>query len=213
MTIPKLHYISEGSSTKEHLENIQKACTYGAELVQLGFLKVSEKNLLKIAQEAREITAHFQTRLILSDHYKIAKEVKADGVLLSAMGTLPIEVRNYLYTWQMIGGSAHTLQDCEALLEKQADYICLGPFRAAASDHTAVTLGIQGYTAITNLLHSETPILAMGDITITDVAALLDAGISGLAVSEAITNDFNSIKVFHQLLKASSTQEQRHSFK
>ena len=108
----------------------------------------------------------------------------------------------------MIGGSAHTLQDFEALLEKQANYICLRPFRAAASDHTAVTLGIQGYTAITDLLHSETPILAMGDITITDVAALLDAGISGLAVSEAITRDFNSIKVFHQLLKASSTQEQ-----
>ena len=33
--IPKLHYISEGYSSKELLENIQNACTSGAELVQL----------------------------------------------------------------------------------------------------------------------------------------------------------------------------------
>ena len=35
MTIPKLHYISQGHSPKEHLENIQNACTSGAELVEL----------------------------------------------------------------------------------------------------------------------------------------------------------------------------------
>ncbi len=212
MILPKLHYISEGSSAKAHLENIQKACTYGAELVHLGFQKGSDKNLLRIAQEAREITAHFQTRLIIQNQYKMAKEVKADGVQLLAMGSCPATVRDHLYTWQMIGGSAHTLQDCEALLEKEVDYICLGPFNAAPKDQHVATLGIQGYTAITDLLHTETPILAMGDITTNDVTTLLDAGISGLVVSKAITHDFNTMKVFHQLLNASSTQEQRHSF-
>lgn len=34
--IPKLHYISQGSSPEEHLENMHKACVSGAELVQLG---------------------------------------------------------------------------------------------------------------------------------------------------------------------------------
>lgn len=212
MTIPKLHYISGGSSAKEHLENIQKACSYGAELVQLGFQKKSDRNLLKLAQEAREITAHYQTRLIVSDYYKIAKEVKADGVRLSVMGSSPALVRDHLYTWQMIGGCAHTLQDCEALLVKKVDYICLGPFSTIVKDQKSATVGIQGYKAITDLLHTETPILAMGDITTKDVTVLLDAGISGLAVSEAITQDFNMIKDFHQLLKASSTEEQRHSF-
>ena len=44
MIIPKLHYMSQGDSPKEHLENIQKACTSGAELVQLNLKNVSEKN-------------------------------------------------------------------------------------------------------------------------------------------------------------------------
>ena len=55
MIIPKLHYISQGNSPKEHLENIQKACTTGAELVQLRLKDISEKKFLKFAKEAREI--------------------------------------------------------------------------------------------------------------------------------------------------------------
>ena len=35
MIISKLHYISQGNSPEEHLLNIQKACSSGAELVQL----------------------------------------------------------------------------------------------------------------------------------------------------------------------------------
>ena len=41
MIIPKLHYISQGNSPKEHLVNIQKACSSGAELVQLRLKNVS----------------------------------------------------------------------------------------------------------------------------------------------------------------------------
>ncbi len=72
--IPKLHYISEGYSSKELLENIQNACTSGAELVQLCLNNESKTNILKLASAAREITSHFQTRLIIKDNYKIAKE-------------------------------------------------------------------------------------------------------------------------------------------
>ena len=113
MIIPKLHYISQGNSPKEHLENIQKACTSGAELVQLHLKNISEKKSLKLATEAREITAHFQTRLIIFGAYKIAKTIKADGVHLEKTDTCPTIVRKDLYTWQLIGGTANTLQDCE----------------------------------------------------------------------------------------------------
>ncbi len=68
--IPKLHYITQGNSPKEHLDNIQKACTSGAELVQLRIKNVSDEKILKLATAAREITSHFQTRLIINDHYK-----------------------------------------------------------------------------------------------------------------------------------------------
>lgn len=211
--IPKLHYISQGSSPKEHLENIQKACNSGAELVQLRLKISSEKKLLKFANEAREITSHFQTRLIINDNYKIAREVKADGVHLGKTDSCPTDARTHLYTWQLIGGTAHTLQDCEALIEKEVDYISLGPFRfTETKDNLPPVLGLTGYAAILDVLNTETPILGVGGITTNDVKAILETGISGLAVATAITHDFNTIRIFNQLLKASSTEEQRYTF-
>lgn len=211
--IPKLHYITQGSSVKEHLENIQKACNAGAELVQLRLKGVSEKKILKAAHEAREIASHFQTRLLINDYYKIAREVKADGIHLGKTDADPTLVRRHLYTWQIIGGTANSLQDCETLIAKEVDYISLGPFRfTETKDNLPVVLGLNGYTAIIDALKTETPIIGVGGITTADVTAILETGISGIAVSGAITRDFNSVKVFNELLKASSTEEQRYTF-
>ena len=214
MIIPKLHYISQGNSPKGHLENIQKACTSGVELVQLRLKNVSEKTLLQFAKEARDITSHFQTRLIINDHYKIAIAVKADGVHLGKTDACPTLIRKHLYSWQIIGGTANTLEECELLIAKEVDYISLSPFRLTPTKTDLNTaLGLNGYAAISEALKTETPIIGFGGITLEDVIGLLERGISGIAVSEAITRNFDSIRLFNQLLKASSTQEQRHTFK
>jgi len=213
MIIPKLHYISQGNSQKEHLENIQKACTSGAELVQLRLKNVSEKKLLKLAAEAREITSHFQTRLIINDCYKIAKAIKADGVHLGKTDPCPTLVRKYLHTWQIIGGTANNLQDCETLIMKDVDYISLSPFRLTTKkDNSSTVLGLNSYTLIIEALNTETPIIGFGGITTKDVKDILKTGISGIAVSGEITRNFNTISTFNQLLKASSTAEQRYTF-
>ena len=209
--IPKLHYISRGKSTKEQLDNISNACSSGVELVQLQLENTSETAKLEFANAAREITAHFQTRLLINEYYKIAKEVKADGVHLEKTNLCPTIVRDYLYTWQIIGGTANNLEDCKTLLRKDVDYISLGPFRSSKDNATQV-LGLNGYTAITEALNTETPIIGFGGITTKDVADILETGVSGIAVSKEITRDFNSIKTFNQILKASSTEEQRHTF-
>jgi thiamine-phosphate pyrophosphorylase len=213
MIIPKLHYISQGNSPKEHLENIQKACTSGAELVQLHLKNVSDKKLLALAKEAREITAHFQTRLIILNNYKVAKQVKADGVHLEETTSDFIKARIHLYTWQMIGGTANTLQDCETLISEAVDYIMLSPFKQLSKEDTLpITLGLDGYTVITEALQTETPIIGFGNITTDDVTTILESGISGIAISEEITQNFDLIKTFNKLLKASSTEEMRHTF-
>jgi len=211
--IPKLHYISQGNSPKEHLENIQKACSSGAELVQLHLGGISEKKYLKVALEAREITAHFQTRLILNNHYKIAKEVKADGVHLESTEFCATTALEHLFTWQIIGATANTLQDCKALINKKVDYITLSPFKTKDNqDNSTTALGLNGFSLIIEALKTETPILGSGGITTDDITEILKTGISGVVVSDAISNNFEFIKKFNQLLSASSTQEQRHTF-
>jgi thiamine-phosphate pyrophosphorylase len=213
MTIPKLQYISQGNIPEEHLENIQKACSAGVELVELHLQNISEKKHLKLAEEAREITSHFQTRLLIYNDYKIAKTVKADGVHIDKIDISNTKARIHLYTWQIIGGTANTLQDCEKLISNQVDYIRLGPFRnTETKENMPTVLGLNGFTAIVEALKTETPIIGVGEIKTDDIKEILTTGISGVAVSDEITRNFDSIKLFNQLLNASSVDEQRHTF-
>jgi len=211
--IPKLHYISQGASIKEHLENIQQACQAGAELVQLRIKNYSEKKILKAAIEARKITEHFQTRLLINDHYKIAKEVKADGVHLGKSDSCPTEARKHLYSWQIIGGTANTLEDCKTLIDKKVDYIGLGPFQfTETKENLSPVLGTDGYLTILEELKTETPIIAIGGIQVDNILDIMMTRVHGIAMSSTITKDFNVIPKINTFLNAPSKSEQVWTF-
>lgn len=208
--IPTLHYISQGSSPKEHLENIQTACSSGAELVQLRLKNQPEKIVLETAQQAREITSKFQVLLIINDHYNIAAAVKADGVHLGKLDSCPTKVRKELASWQLIGGTANTLEDCKTLIHKKVDYIGLGPFRfTKTKENLSPVLGINGYVTILEELKTELPVIAIGGIVIDDVTELMKTGIHGIAVSGDITRNFNSIADFKKSINGGEIVEER----
>ncbi|WP_028887440.1 thiamine phosphate synthase [Tenacibaculum ovolyticum] len=207
--ISKLHYITQGKTAQEHLDNIQNACASGAEWVQLRLKGFDPKTILETAKKAREITGHFQTRLIINDYYKVAKEVNADGVHLGKSDACPIKVRAYLGKFYSVGGTANTLEDCKKLLEKKVDYIGLGPFQfTETKKNLSPVLGVEGYQQIVKELQTETPIIAIGGITLDNVTDVLKTKVYGVAASGVITKDFTSIPVFHKILNTPSMQEQ-----
>ncbi|MDE0535708.1 thiamine phosphate synthase [Tenacibaculum sp. L6] len=207
--ISKLHYITQGKTPEEHLENVQRACASGAEWVQLRLKNLDPKTILETAQKAREITSHFQTRLIINDYYKVAKEIKADGVHLGKTDTCPLKAKEYLGDLYIVGGTANTLEDCKKLLEKGVDYIGLGPFQfTETKKNLSPVLGTTGYQVLLEELKTTTPIIAIGGITTENIPEIIDTGVYGVAVSGAITQNFNSISRFHKILKAPSTNEQ-----
>ena len=207
--VSKLHYISQGATPEEHLQNIQGACTAGADWVQLRLKNVNPKTVLETAKKAREITSHFQTRLIINDYYKVAKEVNADGVHLGKKDTCPLKARNYLGKFYTVGGTANTLDDCKKLLDKKVDYIGLGPFQfTTTKKELSPVLGTVGYQVLLDELKTETPIIAIGGIEIKDVEEIINTGVFGIAISGAITKNFNNISAFNKVLNAPSTQEQ-----
>lgn len=208
--IPTLHYISQGSTPQEHLEHIQKACTSGVELVQLRLKKQSEKVMLETAQKARYITAKYQTRLIINDYYKIAAAVKADGVHLGKTDTCPTIARKEMASWQIIGGTANTLEDCEALITKKVDYIGMGPFRfTETKENLSPVLGLNGYLTILEELKTSVPIIAIGGIVKDDINAIMKTGVQGIAISGEITRNFNSIPELKKLINGGPIQEER----
>ena len=208
--IPKLHYISQGKTPEEHLQAIQNACAAGAELVQLRLKNVAETVILETAKKAKEITDHFQTRLIINDHYKIAAKIQADGVHLGKTDTCPKIARKELASWQVIGGTANTLEDCQTLLGKNVDYIGLGPYQfTETKKNLSPVLGKNGYLTILEELQTATPIIAIGGITLDDISDIMSTGVYGIAVSGEITQDYNRISQFKEIINGGPTQEQR----
>ena len=204
MIVPKLHYISEGKTVAEHLENIQKACSSGAELVRWNH-DVSDKKLMEAIREAKEITDHFQTRLIVNDNYKLAKELKIDGVFLKSNTAEVADIRKFLGEYYLIGVAANTLKECEKLISDGVNYIEFMPLHADNETDFSVA---SNYREILGGLNAEVPVLAAGEITTNDIPNLLNSGAYGVAISSAITNDFNSIPKFHTLLKGSDLIEE-----
>lgn len=199
--IHKVQYISQGETPENHLENIRKACVSGASWVQLRLKNYEATTLLETAKKARAITTCFQAKLIINDHYKIAKEVKADGVHLGKTDECPLVVRAFLGTSLMIGGTANTFQDCTLLLDKKVDYIGLGPYQfTKTKKNLSPVLGVEGYKNILKMLQTETPIIAIGGIALEDVPKIIRTGIYGIAVSSTITNDVASIAKLQEIL-------------
>ena len=211
--ISKLHYITQGDTPEVHLEHIQRACSHGAEWIQLRLKDIDEKRVVEVAKEARSITSHFQIRLIINDFYKVAKEVKADGVHLGKTDTCPEKARKYLGNLYTIGGTANTLEDCKNLVNKKVDYIGLGPFQfTKTKKNLSPVLGLKGYDLIIEELKKDIPIIAIGGITVKDVASLLETGAHGVAVSGEITQNFGAISSYHKILNTGSSQEQPYRF-
>ena len=205
--LSKLHYISQGKTPEDHIENIQKACENGAELVQLRLKEMTTEIILETAEKAREITTQFKVKLIINDHYKIAKSVKADGVHLGKTDACPLIARAYLGKQFLIGGTANTLEDCKVLIEKEVDYIGLGPFQfTETKKNLSPILGIEGYKQIIDKLEKYTPIIAIGGICMEDVSAIITTGVYGIAVSGTITKDFTSISKFYEIINLSEVK-------
>lgn len=208
--ISKLHYITQGATPEEHLKNLQQACVAGADWIQLRLKNVPEEVVLATAEKARELTHHFQTRLIINDHYQIAAKVKTDGVHVGKEDAAIEEVRAALLSWQVIGGTANTLEDCENLVDQSVDYIGLGPFRfTETKKNLSPILGVDGYRSIIEELDADIPVIAIGGIVLDDVSELMETGIHGLAMSGEITNDFNKIGILNRLLEGPVTLEQK----
>ncbi|TXD48434.1 thiamine phosphate synthase [Polaribacter sp. IC073] len=203
--ISKLQYISQGETPEIHLENIQKACVAGANWVQLRLKNRDAEIILETAQKAREITISFKVKLIINDHYKIAKIVKADGVHLGKNDECPLVARAYLGASFIVGGTANTLEDCNSLLDKKVDYIGLGPYQfTKTKKKLSPVLGLAGYRELVTTLQTETPIIAIGGIALEDVSEIINTGVYGIAVSGAVTNNAASITEFKEILKCKS---------
>jgi thiamine-phosphate pyrophosphorylase len=198
MNISNVQYITD---TTQGLEPLLKA---GLNWVQLRVKNRNEKDMYNIADSFVALCEKYKAYSIINDYPNLAKKVGADGVHLGKEDMSPAEARDILGKDFIIGGTANTFEDVEALYDARVDYIGLGPLRLTETKkNLSPVLGLEGYTEILQSCQANSiriPIIAIGGIAVEDLEALYDIGLHGVAVSGAIKRAGNPVQALKAFL-------------
>jgi len=135
-----------------------------------------------------EITCGSRTRLLLNDRSDIARAARADGVHLTTHSLPAQSVRNAAGPEFLIGVSSHSLQEARAARMNGADFVVFGPvFETPAKRGFREPQGLDKLRDVTREL-GDFPVLAIGGITLDNVADCFQAGASGIAAIRLLSD-------------------------
>jgi thiamine-phosphate pyrophosphorylase len=145
--------------------------------VQLREKDLGGRALVALARPLRELTAAAGVRLFVNDRIDVALAVGADGVHLGGTSLSPAEARALAPTLA-VAVSTHGMADVRAAAG-QAAFAVFGPIRDTPSKRgygPPLGPGPLAEAAPLGL-----PLLALGGIDVSDVAAVVAAGARGVA--------------------------------
>lgn len=194
-----IYYISQQTSSKTHCMAIHDALDAGCRLVQLRIKDQPEEAVLKQAIEAKALCDLYQAKLVINDFPHVAKAVNAWGIHVGLQDMPIVDVRAIVGNDVIIGGTANTFDHVQQRAGEGVDYIGLGPYRfTTTKQKLSPILGLEGYQHILQQAGAagiHIPIVAIGGILPDDVPGLLEAGVSSVAMSGAITNATNKKEI------------------
>ena len=204
--LPKLHFISQGTSVEDQYNSIQQAIQSGCSWVQLRVKNQPPEVVLELAKAVKSLCVESKVLLTINDSIEIARIVNADGVHLGLTDDSVSKARTILGNNCIIGGTANTLQDVIQRHNEGCNYVGLGPLRSTPTkEKLSPILDFSGYASIFEELKKRSvslPVFAIGGVQLEDIQQLIDSGAYGIAVSSAlihhstpntITNEFNAI--------------------
>ncbi|UOG76394.1 thiamine phosphate synthase [Hymenobacter tibetensis] len=186
MHISKLHFIAATAQQAE------QACAGGVRWVQLRVKNTPAAEWEALARATQQVCQRYGATLIINDNPALAQTIGADGVHLGKEDMDPTAARVLLGAAPIIGGTANTFADIERLAAAGVNYIGLGPLRfTTTKQNLSPILGLGGYETLLGQCWAAgltVPVVAIGGILLSDVAALLGVGLHGVALSGAISH-------------------------
>ncbi|MDL2221257.1 thiamine phosphate synthase [Parabacteroides sp. OttesenSCG-928-N08] len=190
----RLMLVTHPTPTLSETEEVRMALAGGCRWIQLRMKNgVTLETAKEVVQLCRDCSR--EALLFIDDEVEMALLAGADGVHLGKQD-MPLQ-----QAWQLvekhgrrapfyIGATANSFEDIEAACHAGASYIGLGPFRfTETKSRLSPLLGIEGINRVIKQSRKagiQLPIYAIGGIELSDVAPLLQAGATGVAVSGAI---------------------------
>ena len=183
-----LQFITNSDSQINVVDQIKGAIAGGCRWIQVNMKDASDDEIKCVINEVKPLCQESESILILSDRVELVKELELDGVHLDKGAMLPTQAREILGGGPIIGVTVNSADQIGQIRYFDIDYIAFGPYNA----DNAVSL--DDYSKAMQYIHEnhiEIPVVAIGNITPSDAKPLMQAGVNGLAVSEAIADSDN----------------------
>lgn len=201
-----IQFITHSNERYDHVEGAKLALQGGCRWIQLRMKDAMEIDFLRAAKKLRRLCDEYHATFILDDHVEWVGLTGADGVHLGKNDMPVDEARKMLGRNKIIGGTANTFEDVERLSRQGADNIGCGPFRfTTTKKNLSPVLGLEGYRDITAQMKAhdiQLPIVAIGGILHQDIPAIMQTGVTGIAVSGAILNAENPVEEMRLFISA-----------
>lgn len=185
-----IEFITHYTERYSYSDAARIALEGGCRWVQLRMKDTPVEVIKPVALEVQALCRQYGATFIVDDHVELAKELHADGVHLGKKDMPIADARLMLGEEYIIGGTANTFEDVLQHYKDGADYIGCGPFRyTVTKKNLSPILGLEGYTTIIRRMQEKNihlPIVAIGGITIADIPAIMQTGVSGIALSGTV---------------------------
>lgn len=185
-----LQYITNTDCSHSVVDQVKAVLEGGCRWIQIRMKDATDEEITKVVEEVKPLCLEVEAFLILNDRVELAKTVDVGGVHLGKTDMAPSRARMILGPAAVIGVTANTIEDVEAVRSLDIDYIGIGPFTDTnTKKNLAPRLGIEGIKSICDEMQAreiDIPKVAIGGIRLDDVPAILKTGVNGIAVSGAI---------------------------
>lgn len=185
-----VQFITHTSGRYTYADSARLALAGGCRWIQLRMKDAQKEEIIATAAEILPLCREVGATFILDDHVELVELTGADGVHLGKNDMPIAEARRQLGRNKIIGGTANTFEDILAHAEAGADYIGCGPFRfTTTKKNLSPILGLEGYARIVEQMRQNNislPIVAIGGIAFEDIPAILQTGVTGIALSGSV---------------------------
>ena len=165
-----------------HADQLRQLAEAGVKLVQLRDKTSSPRDFYSNAAAAIQVAREYGLRVIINDRVDIALALNADGVHLGQDDLPPAAARSLLGNEAIIGYSTHNLMQARRAVDLPIDYVAIGPiFSTRTKGASDPEIGLETVRVVREIA-GQTPVIAIGGITLENWDAVLSAGADAVAV-------------------------------
>jgi thiamine-phosphate pyrophosphorylase len=224
MVLPRLYAILDSSC----FSDVHALCAAAEELVAAGCTLLQYRNksgnarmMLEQARELRRLfgpqsqNTHFSQNqgemghprtdnsigLVMNDRADLCLAADFDGVHVGQDDLSPEAVRAIIGPERWLGVSTHNSEQLREADLTSADYLAIGPvFATSSKENPDPVVGLEGVRRARALTRK--PLVAIGGITRTNAASVIEAGADSVAViSDLIKEPRKSAEEFFRILR------------